>query len=485
MLMRNHSSRQPHGIDLLLASCFAVMPLGCAAAEAEDALLGESHDAIIHGYHGVYSAAQYFPAIGESLIYSNPADDRQFGYCTGTLIDDHTVLTAGHCVCSGMDPDCGPGGDISSSDARDSFSITLYNDGAPRPFRVPVDKWALVSKHAGIDDLALVRLKYRVPSSIAKPLPYVQWNETKVSSYCTFGYGPGPYDENFEEGPTGVKRVGVHAVGTFTYEDNPNIWVGSGDSGGPTIADWSLVAKSTTSAKIIAVNSAASFDYPNLHSARPGSYKQWIDSTRSRWDLAGLPPSLLNWYYRADFETTPGPEWTASLPGVGPALIHTTLSENGSQRFLGEYANEKLSLKLTGLPKHSSVIVSFDLYIMKTWDGNSTWWGPDVWTFSSDGQVRINTTFSMSPDLSQAYPGTYPGADHPARMGEAVDDSLGYGLAGDSVYRFRMAIPHSEGSLSLDFQGQGLTGVHNESWGLDNVSVQLVGPTLESATVPL
>jgi hypothetical protein len=112
--------------------------------------------------------------------------------------------------------------------------------------------------------------------------------------------------------------------------------------------------------------------------------------------------------YQNDFNGPVGstfPEWTSppitftktvtgqtgSMP-AGP--IATVESPNGRQRFLGEFGgppigkpgdpdwnhtcvDQTVNLSLQDLEPHTKVVVEFDLYILKSWDGNSKAFGPD------------------------------------------------------------------------------------------------------------
>ena len=168
--------------------------------------------------------------------------------------------------------------------------------------------------------------------------------------------------------------------------------------------------------------------------------------------------------------------------------------------FMGEYSNETVSLNLSDLPQHSQVIVEFDLVIIRSWDGNqinglsapalvapmgSGGIGPDVWRFSVDNQNLITTTFSNwdAYDFHQAYPGSFPGGDYPARTGATVRNSLCYTFTNqalDSIYHMRYVLPHTAGDLKLDFSASGLQRIQDESWGLDNVSVRISSGAEES-----
>lgn len=183
--------------------------------------------------------------------------------------------------------------------------------------------------------------------------------------------------------------------------------------------------------------------------------------------------------YFNDFESSAGSEWSLSR-----------LSQTPSGRsFLGEFGNEITALNLIDLPRHAEVDISFDLYIIHTWDGNQieyTWpteivqdvIGPDIWRLQADGNTLINTTFANWGEIGfrQAYPGGYPGGDYPARSGADENNTLGYepeGIPMDSVYHLTFNIPHHVSTLALDFSALGLQELEDESWGLDNVQVTI------------
>ena len=87
-------------------------------------------------------------------------------------------------------------------------------------------------------------------------------------------------------------------------------------------------------------------------------------------------------------------------PGKGtlpPQVITNVESPNHAQRFLGEFGGPQIglpgepsynhtrveqtvSLALRDLPPHAALKISFDLYILKSWDGLSPAYGPDRWS---------------------------------------------------------------------------------------------------------
>ena len=47
------------------------------------------------------------------------------------------------------------------------------------------------------------------------------------------------------------------------------------------------------------------------------------------------------------------------------------------------------------------------------------------------------------------------------------------GLGGDSVYNLSFTFPHSDSSLSVSFTYAGLQELSDESWGIDNLRVDI------------
>ena len=177
--------------------------------------------------------------------------------------------------------------------------------------------------------------------------------------------------------------------------------------------------------------------------------------------------------YSNDFEGAVGPEWSNTSTDTTPV---------GARKFLGRFGNGTVSLALANLPPHTQATVSFDLYIIHSWDGNDSGTaGPDIWDLSvAGGPTLLRTTFCQAPSCSrQAYPGTYPGGDNPARTGATENNTLGYTFEPeemDSVYQLGFTFDHSGNSLELKFSGSGLERIENESWGLDNLVIQVSEP---------
>ena len=167
--------------------------------------------------------------------------------------------------------------------------------------------------------------------------------------------------------------------------------------------------------------------------------------------------------YSEDFEGTVGPEWSTTATDTTPS----------GRRFLGQFGNTTATLTRAALPLHTDITVTFDLYIIQSWDGNPAGVGPDEWDLTvSGGPTLLHTTFSKGQ--RQAFPDTFPGGDNPAFTGAAELNSLGYTFFGDAVYSLSFTFPHTASSLALDFSASGLQSLSDESWGLDNVSLTIL-----------
>ena len=198
----------------------------------------------------------------------------------------------------------------------------------------------------------------------------------------------------------------------------------------------------------------------------------------TEWSLHGSVPS----------------DWTLNEPILSPT---PGTEQHPSDRFLGQFSgNDSTSLTLNNLPPHSTITISFDLYIIRSWDGSTPQtYGIDVWDMNvAGGPTLLHTSFSnwFGDFAPQAYPDTYPDGNNPGFTGAAEIDTLGFFCSykevngvQDSVYRFygeqAFTFSHSAESLVINFSGDGLQShrvhpsnpenVWDESWGLDNVLV--------------
>jgi hypothetical protein len=180
------------------------------------------------------------------------------------------------------------------------------------------------------------------------------------------------------------------------------------------------------------------------------------------------PISEENIVYTNDFENSAGKEWSHNNIAISPT----------GRKFLGQFGNDKVILNLTDLGEHTEIRVVFELYIIRSWDGNIN---PDTWQFKVDGQPLLLTTFDNQDfysDHSQAYPDNYGVGSHPPRTGAKENNTLGYEFDHrpmDAIYVFSFTIPHSSTNLELTFTANGLTpDFSDEGWGIDNVAIYTI-----------
>ncbi len=159
--------------------------------------------------------------------------------------------------------------------------------------------------------------------------------------------------------------------------------------------------------------------------------------------------------YQTDFEgPTAGSGWSTQTITRAPKF------DNG---FLGSLGNQAVNLDLAGLPVHSEITVSFDIYVLGSWDGNG--YAPsesaDVWRLDIDGQPQLITTFSNVAGFEQAYPGAWGSDTNPAGSGAAATDSLGYAQP-HAVYHVQYRLPHSTSDLRFLFSASGLESAEDD-----------------------
>lgn len=191
---------------------------------------------------------------------------------------------------------------------------------------------------------------------------------------------------------------------------------------------------------------------------------------------AGTSPTTV---YSNNFESAEAGNWSNSKTSVTPT----------GRGYLGDFGNDTVSLPLTNLPGHDSITIAFDLYIIRSWDGNITTpgVGPDIWSYGMVHQdlgehTFFATTFANQPSAwnrSQSYPLAYGDGESPMYSGAMEINSLGYTHRDfdlSSVYHMEFTMPeHTDSSATFWFRASGLQDLADESWGLDNVRVTVSG----------
>lgn len=189
--------------------------------------------------------------------------------------------------------------------------------------------------------------------------------------------------------------------------------------------------------------------------------------------LMGLPALALP-IYQNDFESADVNGWSSGS---------TVLAPNGSTRFLGLFdRDQSTTFTLGGLTPGASLTFQLDLYINRSWDGNTSAFGPDLFTVEVvGGPILLQTTFSNTnlPGFEQSFPDPWnpvtPTAN-PPRTGAFAINTLGFITEGDTTYRMMLPVIPASSDLTLRFSGRNLQDFTDESWGIDNVTVTSTVP---------
>lgn len=199
--------------------------------------------------------------------------------------------------------------------------------------------------------------------------------------------------------------------------------------------------------------------------------------------------------YESHFERiAAGAEWTTTALGGTWNNLEHGVTPRGNRRFLGMLSNQEVRLALGKLPTHNALRISFELFVVGTWDGNGTPRnGPDLFDLSVlNGPTLLHTTFynpgtELNAPALQAYPADYPLGNNKGYTGAHERNSLGLfmdesGMPRDAVYQNAFTFTHRSDSVVLRFSVTGLEGLDNESWALSKVQVTAL--TLGAATPP-
>lgn len=186
--------------------------------------------------------------------------------------------------------------------------------------------------------------------------------------------------------------------------------------------------------------------------------------------------------FNSSVTTSGGSSFNSSLITEIPAAT--------GDKFLGQFTNESVNLIVTDVV--TSAVVSFDLYIIGTWDGNGGHkYGPDTWQVSATcngGTLGTAKTYSFSNKKTtlQSYPALYGQGENKGLTGSLPGVTLGFGTSDtqrttnhtvssyDAVYRFtNVGFGSCTGEVVFTFTSPSnqLQPTYDESWGLDNVVV--------------
>ena len=170
--------------------------------------------------------------------------------------------------------------------------------------------------------------------------------------------------------------------------------------------------------------------------------------------------------YFNDFQGAVGAGWSNTTTSTTPAGCTTCTT------YLGQFGNQSVTLTLTGLPTSTQLTISFDEFIIRSWDGNGQMgFGPDTAAFSIGGANTLTSTFANGQVGNTQ---NFPTAGSAAEAGAAQVDTLGYQFLGqprDSIYALSFNWFNTNSTQTFTWSASGLQELADESWGIDNVSV--------------
>jgi len=183
--------------------------------------------------------------------------------------------------------------------------------------------------------------------------------------------------------------------------------------------------------------------------------------------------------------------WANNRLTTSPAMAGYT-----QETFLGEYGNEQLNFGFTAPDitavdeAHNFVKVTFDLYILRSWDGQANaLYGSDLWRMLMIGANQEQSllleysfsNFNDTPDQiensRQSYPFPYQwNLTTEGRSGAKAINALSYefrGVVRNTTYEISYYLPRTVDPVSLGFSASGLQVIDDESWGIDNMKVEM------------
>lgn len=170
--------------------------------------------------------------------------------------------------------------------------------------------------------------------------------------------------------------------------------------------------------------------------------------------VSAVPAFATVWseWYVADFQTAVDSNWDVTQRTAAPI--------DANRLFLGRFGTgDSASLTLSDLPQHTGVRISFDFYAINTWEPTDHFYCADL----TDGLLLVSENPAAIKGRNDL--GTFPG-DEPYNTSRA-DSYTATGLGADATTLVFKWV------TDLD---QAFT---NESWGLDNVRVEL-GDVIQS-----
>ena len=253
------------------------------------------------------------------------------------------------------------------------------------------------------------------------------------------------------------------------------------------------------SVAVLALAACSEATSPNSELA-PSQAKPAADPTIS---VAGNLTNATYTFEDLSISGAAGTSWAADEltdGGFGISSPPITAAYNGSTHFLGREDNTSLFLIVPN--PGSTFSLTFDLYIVGSWDGQGKQaqhgaFGQDIWraaircgsASAAPSRILLETDFSNQLTVQQSYPdwATQKGGKK-AGTGSYAQDLLGFRFDpsthtpqfrsfGDTEYHmsFSGTNPCAAGEtafFTFTVPDAGLQSNYDESWGLDNVVIK-------------
>ena len=151
------------------------------------------------------------------------------------------------------------------------------------------------------------------------------------------------------------------------------------------------------------------------------------------------------------------------------ALVLFNPTEIPDRTMLGPFSVSSVSIGFVVSPPYPSLVdISLDLYLFGSWEGNSgADAGPDKISVSVFSDKLMSASFSLTDGLTQSFPENDP-ASNPPFTGAAE--------SGETWARYHLELSTPpQGTMVIVFEGDGLQGLGDESWAMDNLAIQASG----------
>jgi len=185
-------------------------------------------------------------------------------------------------------------------------------------------------------------------------------------------------------------------------------------------------------------------------------------------------PAIAGIVYTNDFESN-----AVGFSGAGALAASQGYSAHGfGRQFLYNSTTGLTTLTLTSLAAHNSINLNFSLAAIDSWDGNTGEGGTvpqDYFNVAIDGASVFRETFDnfILTDGSYSPPaGGLLSSNSDLAVNPGWPDSA-YDMAVETAF---LNIAHTGSTLTIDFfaNGGGWQGGADESWAIDNVTVEIL-----------